>query len=82
MLRNKFGPKSVMKSRIRWVGHVAYMGHRRGAYRLWVGRTDGRRPLGIFRIRWEDSIKTDLKKWDGVWIALIWPKRGTGGGLL
>jgi len=23
------------------------MRHRRGAYRLWIGRTDGRRPLGI-----------------------------------
>jgi hypothetical protein len=33
------------------------MGHRRGAYRLWAGRTDGRRPLGKLRNRWEDIIK-------------------------
>jgi hypothetical protein len=37
----------VMKSRImRWAGHVARMGDRRGAYRVLVGRSEGRRLLG------------------------------------
>jgi hypothetical protein len=51
----------VIKSRrIRWAGHVARMGEERGAYRILVGRPEGRRPLGRSRCRWEGSIKTDL----------------------
>ena len=36
----------VMKSRMRWVGHVAHMGKRRGVYRVFVGKPEGKRPLG------------------------------------
>jgi hypothetical protein len=37
----------VMKSRrLRWVGNVARMGETRGAYKILVGRPEGRRPLG------------------------------------
>jgi hypothetical protein len=36
------------------------MGVGRGAYRILVGRPEGRRPLGRPRRRWEDGIKTDL----------------------
>jgi hypothetical protein len=35
----------VIKSRIRWAGLVARMGKRRCAYRLSVGKLQGRRPL-------------------------------------
>jgi hypothetical protein len=53
----------VMKSiRIRWAGYVARMGERRGAYRILVGRLEGRRPLRRPRRRWEDNIKTDLQE--------------------
>jgi hypothetical protein len=53
----------VIKSRrMIWVGHVARMGKKRGAYRILVGRPEGRRPLGIPRCRWEDSIKVDLQE--------------------
>jgi len=38
------------------------MGERRGACRIWVGRTDGRRPLGRPRLRWQDNIKVDLEE--------------------
>jgi len=38
------------------------MGERRGAYRIWVGRPEGRRPLGRPRLRWEDNIKVDLEE--------------------
>jgi hypothetical protein len=52
----------VMKSRrLRWAGHVARMGERRGAYRALVGKSEGRRPLGRPRHRWEDNIKMDLR---------------------
>jgi hypothetical protein len=37
------------------------MGERRGAYRALVGKSDGRRPLGRARRRWEDDIKMDLR---------------------
>jgi hypothetical protein len=44
------------------VGHVERMGEGRGAYRVLVGRPEGKRPLGRPRRRWEDNIKTDLKE--------------------
>jgi hypothetical protein len=47
----------VIKSRrLRWAGHVARMVERRGAYRALVGKSEGRRPLGRPRRRWEDNI--------------------------
>jgi hypothetical protein len=63
----------VMKSRrMRWAGHVARMGEKRGAYRILVGRPEGRRQLGRPRRRWEDNIKTDLQEvgWGMNWIEL------------
>jgi hypothetical protein len=64
----------VIKSRrMRWAGHVAHMGEGRGVYRVFVGRPEGKRPLGRARCRWEDNIKMDLRKIgiDGVnWIEL------------
>jgi hypothetical protein len=64
----------VIKSRrMRWAGHVARMGEGRDAYRVLVGRPEGKRPLGRPRRRWEDSIKMDLREIgiDGAnWIRL------------
>jgi hypothetical protein len=59
------------------------MGEGRGAYRVLVGRLEGRRPLGRPRRRWEDNIKMDFEEvgW-GAWTGLIWLRIGTGGGLL
>ena len=37
-------------------GHVAYIGERRGAYRVLVRRPEGKRLLGRLRRRWEDNI--------------------------
>ena len=48
--------------RMRWVGHVARMGDRRGEHRVLVGKTERKRPLGRPRRRWEDNINTDLQK--------------------
>jgi len=44
---------------MRWAGHVARMGKRRGVYRVLVGEPEGKRPLGRLRRRWESNIKTD-----------------------
>jgi hypothetical protein len=38
------------------------MGEERGAYRILVGRPEGRRPLGRPRRRWEDNIKMDIRE--------------------
>jgi len=35
---------------------------RRGAYGVWVGRPQGKRPLGRPRRRWENNIKMDLQE--------------------
>jgi len=65
----------VVKSRrMSWAGHVAYMGDRRGVYRVLVGKPEGKRPLGRPRRRWEDNIKMDLQEVRcGVmdWIELV-----------
>jgi hypothetical protein len=50
----------VINVKMRWAGHVARMGERRGAYRALVGKPEGRRPLGGPRRRWEDNIKMHL----------------------
>jgi hypothetical protein len=64
----------IIKSRrIRWVGHLARMGEKRNAYRLLVGKPEGKRPLGRRRCRWVNNIKMNLLEivWDGVdWIGL------------
>jgi len=36
----------VVKSRMRWAGHVAHMGEGRGVHRVLVGKPEGKRPLG------------------------------------
>ena len=41
---------------------VARMGDERGAYRVFVGRTEGKRPLGRPRRRWENNTKVDLQE--------------------
>jgi hypothetical protein len=48
------------------------MGEKRGAYRILMGKPEGRRPLGRPKRRWEQNIKRDLQKWDGGmdWIEL------------
>jgi len=53
----------VIKSRrMRWAGHVARMGKEREAYRVLVGKPEGKRPLEGPRRRWVDNIKTDLQE--------------------
>jgi hypothetical protein len=58
---------------MRWAGHVAEMEEKRNAYRLLVGKPEGRRPLGRPRRRWLDNIRMDLVEegWGDVdWIGL------------
>jgi hypothetical protein len=43
-------------------------GEKRNAYRILVGKPEGKRRLGRPRRRWVDNIEVDLRKigWDGV----------------
>jgi len=53
----------VIKSRrMRWAGHEARMGERISAYRVLVGKPEGKRPLRRPMRRWEDNIEMDLQK--------------------
>jgi hypothetical protein len=52
----------IKAGRIRWAGHVARMGEVRGAHNIFVGRSEGRRPLGRPRSRLEDNNKMDLRE--------------------
>jgi hypothetical protein len=45
-----------------WAGHVACMGERRAAYRILVGKHEGKRSLGRARHRQDDNIKIDLQE--------------------
>ncbi|PNF37010.1 Actin-related protein 2/3 complex subunit 3 [Cryptotermes secundus] len=55
-LRNLYSFKSSI---MRWTGHVAQMEAKRNAYRILVGKPDGKTALGLGH-RWEDNIKMDL----------------------
>jgi hypothetical protein len=53
----------IIKSRrMRWAGHVGRMGEKRNAYRVLVGKPQGKRPLKRPRRRWEGNIKMDLRE--------------------
>ena len=73
----------VKSTGMRWAGHVALMGESSGVYRVLVWKSEGKRPFGRPRRRWEDNIKMDLQEVGyGALTGLIWLRLGTGGGLL
>jgi hypothetical protein len=51
------------------------MGEKRNAYRLLVGKPEGKRPLGRPRRRWVDNIRMDLEPSDSMkyWETIEWP---------
>jgi hypothetical protein len=61
-LRNLYSSpiRMIMSRRMRWTGHLARVGEKRSAYRLLVGKLEGKRPLGRARRRWVDNIKIGL----------------------
>jgi len=55
---------------MRWAGHVACMGERRGTNRGLVGKPEGMIPLGRHRRRWEDNINVNFPgvEWERAWM--------------
>jgi hypothetical protein len=52
-------------------------------HRVLVGKPERKRPLRRPRRRWEDNIKMDFRKWEGVvGTGWSWLRIGTGGGHL
>jgi hypothetical protein len=53
--------RMIKSRRMICAGQVARMGKKMNAYRILVGKPEGKRPLGRPRHRWEDNIKMDLR---------------------
>ena len=75
--------RSLKSRRLRWAGHAARKGQSRNAYRVLVGKPEGKRPLERSSRRWEDNIKMDLRRWV-VTLGTGWTllKIGTNGRLM
>jgi hypothetical protein len=58
----------IKSRRIIWAGNVARIGEKRNAYRILVGKPEGKRPLGRSRSRWVENIKIYVReiRWDGM----------------
>jgi hypothetical protein len=54
--------RMIKSKRMRWAGHVARMTEKRNAYRILMGTSEGKRPLGRPRRGWVDNIKIYLNK--------------------
>jgi hypothetical protein len=69
--------RQIKLRRMGWAGHVARTAEGRSVYRVFVGKPEGKRPLGRPRRRWEYGIKMDLREigW-GVWSGITWPGVG------
>jgi hypothetical protein len=52
----------ITSRRMRWAGDTARMGKKRNAYRILVGKPEGKTPLGRPRCRWVENVKMDLKR--------------------
>jgi hypothetical protein len=55
--------RMIKSRRMRWTGHVARMRKNRNAYRILVGKSEGKKPLGKPRRRFEDNIKRVGMDW-------------------
>jgi hypothetical protein len=62
--------RMIKSGRMRWVGHVAQKEEGRNACRIFVGKPEGKRPLGRSRRMWVDNIKMNLKRDRMGWYGL------------
>jgi hypothetical protein len=54
--------RKIKSRRMRRAGHVTRLEEKRTAYRVLVGKPEGKRPLGRPRHKWEYNIKMDLRE--------------------
>jgi hypothetical protein len=73
-LHNLYSVPSIIRisksRRMRWTEHVARMGEKRNACRIFVGKPEGKRPLGRPRRRLECNVKMDLRETG--WVNMDW----------
>ena len=70
----------VIKSTMRWAGHVSRMGKGRGVYRVSVVNRRERYHWGDLGVDGRIIFRWIFRKWEvGVWTGLSWPRIGTGG---
>ena len=56
--------RNFKSRRLRWAGHEARMEQFRNAYKVLMGKPEGRTPLGRPRRRWEEGIEMNLREGD------------------
>jgi len=52
---------TIKSGRMRWVEHVVRMREMRSAYNIFIGKHEGKRPLGRHRHRWK-YIRMDVRE--------------------
>jgi hypothetical protein len=60
-----FSPSKIRRiksMRMRWAGHISRIGEKINAYRILVGKPEGKRPLGRPRRMWVNNNKMDLRE--------------------
>ena len=68
---------------MRWAGHVARTGERRGLYRVLVGKPEGKNHLEDPGVDGRIILRWTHRKWDmRAWTRSVWLRIGTGGGHL
>jgi hypothetical protein len=80
-LHNLYSSPSIIRmitsKRMRWEGHVARKGEKRNAYRILVGKPEGKRLVGRPRLRWGNNIEMDVGEMGCVnmdWNDLAWDR--------
>jgi hypothetical protein len=70
----------IKTRRMRWAGHVARIGERRGIYRVLVGKPEKRDQLGDPGVDRRIILRRIFRKWDvGIRTRFTWLRVGTGG---
>jgi len=68
---------------MRWAGHVALMGEKRGEYRVLLGKPEGKNHLGDPSVDGRIILRRIFRKWYvGVWTGSSWLRIGKGSGRL